>query len=125
VACCYAVGLKYKLGYDDSLDVVGVHGVGGLIGMLLIGVLATAAVTGHERGLAFGGGLSLLGRQALAVLVVAAYAFAVTWLVAKTIDRTVGFRASPEDEHSGLDLAIHAESAYEQHAATGRISHLA
>ncbi|GAB3837021.1 hypothetical protein GCM10027610_038310 [Dactylosporangium cerinum] len=93
--------------------------------MLLIGVLATATITGGDRGLVFGGGLDLLGRQALAVLVVAVYAFAVTWVVAKVIDRTVGFRVSPEHERGGLDLVIHAESAYEQHATTGRVSHLA
>ncbi|MEU0558158.1 ammonium transporter [Dactylosporangium sp. NPDC006015] len=126
VACCYAVGLKYRLGYDDSLDVVGVHGVGGLIGTVLIGVLATAVVTGGEDGLVFGGGAGLLGRQALAVLVVAVYAFGATWLVAKAVDRTVGFRVAPEHERGGLDLVIHAESAYEQHPTTGgRISHLA
>ncbi|MEU7870467.1 ammonium transporter [Dactylosporangium sp. NPDC049140] len=125
VACAYAVGLKYRLGYDDSLDVAGVHGVGGLLGTLLIGLLATAAVTGGQRGLLFGGGLDLLGRQALAVLVVAVYAFGATWLVAKGIDRLVGFRVRPEDERAGLDLVTHAESAYELHNTGARVSHLA
>ena len=113
VACGYAVGLKYRLGYDDSLDVAGVHGVGGVLGTVLIGVLATATVTGGPRGLAFGGGLSLLGRQALAVLVVAAYSFGVTWLVATVVHRLVGLRAPAEDERGGLDLAVHGETAYE------------
>jgi ammonia channel protein AmtB len=119
LACSYAVGLKYRLGYDDSLDVAGVHGVGGVIGMLLIGVLATAAVTGHDRGLAFGGGTGLLVRQAIAVLVVAVYAFGATWLIAVAIQRTIGFRADPEQERAGLDLAVHGESAYELSAAHG------
>jgi ammonium transporter, Amt family len=119
LACSYAVGLKHRLGYDDSLDVAGVHGVGGVTGMLLIGVLATAAVTGHERGLAFGGGVGLLVRQAVAVLVVAGYAFGVTWLIATAIQRTVGFRAHHDDERTGLDLAVHGESAYELSATHG------
>ncbi|WP_433206058.1 ammonium transporter [Dactylosporangium sp. CS-047395] len=127
VACAFAVGLKYRLGYDDSLDVAGVHGVGGLLGTLLIGLFATSAVTGGDSGLFYGGGVGLLGRQALAVLVVAVYAFGVTWLVAKGIDRLVGFRVPPEHERGGLDLAVHAESAYELHpTGTGaRVSHLA
>jgi len=119
LACSYAVGLKYRLGHDDSLDVAGVHGVGGVIGMLLIGVLATAAVTGHDRGLAFGGGTGLLVRQAIAVVVVAVYAFGSTWLIAVAIQRTIGFRADPEQERAGLDLAVHGESAYELSAAHG------
>jgi len=119
LACSYAVGLKYRLGYDDSLDVAGVHGVGGVTGMLLIGVLATAAVTGHDRGLAFGGGTGLLARQAAAALVVAVYAFGLTWLIAMAIQRTIGFRADQEHERSGLDLAVHGESAYELSTAHG------
>ncbi|HLL68772.1 MAG TPA: ammonium transporter [Micromonosporaceae bacterium] len=113
IACCYAVALKYRLGYDDSLDVAGIHGVGGLVGMLLIGFLATAVVTGDERGLLYGGGADLLGRQALASLAVAVYAFGVTWLIATAVQRTIGFRADPQHETSGLDLAMHGETAYE------------
>ncbi|MDM7855964.1 ammonium transporter [Cellulomonas alba] len=113
LACSYAVGLKYRLGYDDSLDVAGVHGVGGVTGMLLIGVLATATVTGHARGLLFGGGVGLLVRQAVAVVVIAAYAFGATWLIARTVQRTVGFRAHEDHERTGLDLAVHGETAYE------------
>jgi ammonium transporter, Amt family len=113
VACCYAVGLKYRLNYDDSLDVAGLHGVGGMVGMLLIGLLATATVTGRDNGLFYGGGLGLLGRQAAAAAVVAVYAFAVTWVVATVIQRTMGFRVSRSEENSGLDLIVHGESAYE------------
>jgi Amt family ammonium transporter len=124
VVCSYAVGLKYRLRYDDSLDVAGVHGVGGVVGMLLIGVLATATVTGGDRGLLDGGGFGLLGRQALAVVTVAAYAFAASWLLAKGVDRVFGFRVSPETERAGLDQTVHAETAYELHATSARVTHL-
>jgi len=123
VACSYAVGLKFRFGYDDSLDVAGVHGVGGLVGTLLIGVLATAAVTGHANGLFYGGGLDQLGRQVVAVIVVGAYAFTVTWLLAKGIDRWLGFRVSRDDELAGLDLLVHGESAYDLGAHTAGIGH--
>jgi ammonium transporter, Amt family len=119
LVCSYAVGLKHRLGYDDSLDVAGVHGVGGVTGMLLIGVLATATVTGHARGLLFGGGTGLLLRQAVAVVVVAAFAFGMTWLIATVIQRTIGFRADHDHERAGLDLAVHGESAYELSATHG------
>jgi ammonium transporter, Amt family len=113
VACGYMVGLKQRLGYDDSLDVAGVHGVGGFVGTVLIGLLATAAVTGGPRGLLFGGGTGLLGRQALAAVTVAAYSFAVTWVIATVLKRTVGFRVPRDEEHGGLDLAVHGETAYD------------
>jgi Amt family ammonium transporter len=113
VACSYAVGLKYRLNYDDSLDVMGLHGVGGFVGMLLIGLLATATVTGGDEGLLYGGGLGLLGRQAAASAVVAVYAFGITWLVAWAIQRTMGFRVEPSHERSGLDLIVHGETAYD------------
>jgi Amt family ammonium transporter len=121
VVCGYTVGLKHRLGYDDSLDVAGVHGVGGFVGTVLIGLLATATVTGGPRGLLFGGGAGLLGRQALAAVTVAAYSFAVTWVIATVLKRTVGFRVAPDEEHGGLDLAVHGETAYDlvPHAAGG------
>jgi Amt family ammonium transporter len=118
VACCYAVGLKYRLNYDDSLDVAGLHGVGGVVGMLLIGLLATAVVTGRDNGLFYGGGFGLLGRQTLAAVVVGLYAFGVTWLLATLIQRTMGFRVDRSQEHSGLDLIVHGETAYELTATT-------
>ena len=112
--CAWAVSVKYRLGYDDSLDVLGVHGIGGVVGMLSIGLLATTAVNGAGAdGLFAGGGFGLLGKQALAVGVTVVYAFAMTWLLAKLIDRFVGFRIAPEDEIAGIDLTEHAESAYE------------
>jgi Amt family ammonium transporter len=113
VVCSYAVSWKFKLNYDDSLDVVGVHLVGGVIGTLLIGLFAERAMTGGAEGLLYGGGLAQLGRQAVAVVVVAAYAFTVTYGLGKLLDRTLGFRASEEQEHTGLDLTVHAETAYD------------
>ncbi|MFD7883901.1 ammonium transporter [Streptomyces bauhiniae] len=113
VVCSYAVGWKFKLNYDDSLDVVGVHLVGGVIGTLLIGLFADKAMTGGPEGLLYGGGLALLGRQLVAVLAVAAYAFAVTYGLGKVLDRTIGLRASEDEERTGLDLTVHAETAYD------------
>ncbi|MFI6043294.1 ammonium transporter [Nocardia sp. NPDC051321] len=112
VVCSFAVGWKFKAGYDDSLDVVGVHFVGGIVGTVLIGLLATQVMTGGVRGLFFGGGFAQLGKQLVGVLVVAAYAFVVTFVLGKIIDRTIGFRVSQEDETAGIDFALHAETAY-------------
>jgi Amt family ammonium transporter len=112
VVCSYAVGLKFKLNYDDSLDVVGVHFVGGVVGVLLIGLFATAAMTNGPQGLFYGGGLGQLGKQALAMVVVGLYAFAVSYVLAQLIERFMGFRVSSEDEVSGVDLTQHAETAY-------------
>ncbi|CAM5669689.1 ammonium transporter [Streptomyces purpurascens] len=111
--CSYAVSWKFKLNYDDSLDVVGVHLVGGVIGTLLIGVFAVESMTGGAEGLLYGGGLAQLGKQLVAVVVVAVYAFAVTYGIGKLIDVTMGFRASEEQEQTGLDLTVHAETAYD------------
>jgi Amt family ammonium transporter len=112
IVCAFAIGLKFKLNYDDSLDVVGVHFVGGVVGVLLIGLLASSVMTGGPQGLFFGGGFGQLGKQVLAAVVVAAYAFGVTFALAKLIDRVMGFRLSEEDEASGVDFAQHAETAY-------------
>jgi len=115
VVAVLAVGMKYRFRYDDSLDVVGVHGAGGVIGTLLVGVFATQHVNSGigARGLFSGGGLDLLGDQALAVVVTIAWAFAATWVVAQLVQRTVGLRVSEQVEVEGLDTAIHAESAYD------------
>lgn len=112
VVCSFAIGLKFRFGYDDSLDVVGVHFVGGVVGVLLIGFLATEVMTAGPQGLFYGGGLTQLGKQLLAAVVVAAYAFTMSYLLAKAIDRFMGFRLSPEDETTGVDFTQHAESAY-------------
>ncbi|WP_030164351.1 ammonium transporter [Spirillospora albida] len=112
--CAFAVGLKYKLGYDDSLDVVGVHMVGGIVGALLIGVLATTSVNdAGADGILAGGGFGLLGKQAVAVGATLAYSFIVTLVLAKLIDLVMGFRISEEDEQAGIDSTAHAETAYD------------
>ena len=113
VLCSYAVSWKFRLGYDDSLDVVGVHLVAGIAGTVLIGVFATSVMTGGPEGLLHGGGLGQLWRQAVAVLATGAYAFAMSYGLGKLIDRLMGFRAPAEHELSGLDLAEHGETAYD------------
>ena len=112
VICSFAVGLKFKLNYDDSLDVVGVHFVGGVVGVVLIGLLATDVMTGGARGLFYGGGFAQLGKQLLAMAVVAVYAFTATFVLGKIIDKVMGFRLSAEDETAGVDFTQHAETAY-------------
>ena len=112
VVCSFAIGLKFRFGYDDSLDVVGVHFVGGVVGVLLIGFLATEVMTGGPEGLLYGGGFGQLGKQALGVVVVALYAFGVSYVIGKVIDRVIGFRVSAEDETTGVDFTQHAETAY-------------
>lgn len=106
-ACALAVGLKYTLGYDDSLDVVGVHLVGGLIGTLMIGFLAT------DGGIFYGGGPNLLLVQALVVLVAIVFSGVVTAIIGLALKATLGWRVPEEGELSGIDLLEHAESAYE------------
>ncbi|WP_062134934.1 ammonium transporter [Demequina aestuarii] len=108
-----AVGLKYKLGYDDSLDVVGVHLVSGLWGTLAIGLIANGTING-DAGLFYGGGITLLGVQAAAAAVVMAYSAVVTLIIALAIKYTIGFRVSEEVEVAGIDFAEHGETAYEE-----------
>ena len=114
-AVCYlALGIKKRFGFDDSLDVVAVHLVGGLLGSLLLGLFADAAINPavvHE-GLFLGGGGSLLADQALASVVTLAYSFVASLALGKAIDVTMGLRVSEEDETTGLDLSQHAEVAY-------------
>jgi ammonium transporter, Amt family len=106
--CFAAVELKSRLGYDDSLDAVGVHMVGGLVGALLTGVFASLAVNpaGAE------GGWLQVGRQGAAAGITLAFSFGATWMILKLVDRLVGFRLPAEGEESGVDLAEHGESAY-------------
>ncbi|GAA5011571.1 hypothetical protein GCM10025734_56230 [Kitasatospora paranensis] len=113
VGCAAAISLKYKLGFDDSLDVVGVHLVGGVIGSLLIGFFATGHVGQTASGLFYGGGFAQLGKQALGVAAVAVYSFVVTYLLGLAIHKTMGFRVSEDVEVAGIDQAEHAESAYD------------
>ncbi|MEO6605420.1 MAG: ammonium transporter [Aeromicrobium sp.] len=115
--CAFAIGLKFKLGYDDSLDVVGVHLVGGIVGTLLIGLLAsTAAIEllgfGNE-GLFYGGGLEQLGKQVVAAGTVLVYAFTCTYVIATVIDKLIGLRVDEEHEITGIDQVEHLETAYD------------
>jgi ammonium transporter, Amt family len=123
--CALAVSVKYRLGYDDSLDVVGVHLVAGLVGSLSIGLIASAAAPEGTDGLLLGGGATLLGRQVLANAAVIAYSFVVAYLLALVIEKTIGFRVAAEDEVSGIDLVVHAESGYDLHPTAGGASRTA
>jgi Amt family ammonium transporter len=107
VLCALAVGLKYKFGYDDSLDVVGVHLVGGLTGTVLIGFLSTTT------GVFYGGGVKQLVVQILIALVAVVYSGLVTLVIGLILKATLGWRISEEAEVGGVDLAVHGETAYE------------
>jgi ammonium transporter, Amt family len=113
--CAWAVSLKFKLGFDDSLDVVGIHLFGGLVGTLLIGLLATKTNAGgvDAAGLLYGGDLSQLGKQAVAAGAVLVYSFVLTYIIGKLIDVTIGFRVDEEIEVSGIDQTEHLETAYD------------
>ncbi|BCJ54691.1 ammonium transporter [Actinoplanes sp. NBRC 14428] len=126
--CALAVGLKYRFGYDDSLDVVGVHFVGGWIGSLSIGFFATtqvnagitdSAILNASEGLFYGGGVTQLGRQALGSLVVTLYSFAIAAVIALIIKAAKGLRVSEEAEISGIDIADHGETGYDLTPAGG------
>ncbi len=115
--CVYAVGLKDRFGYDDSLDVVGVHLVGGLIGTLLIGFFASEAMPGATTGLFYGGGIEQLWKQAVAAGAVMAYSFVVAFIIAFAIKKTMGIRISPDEEEKGIDATFHRESSYDMQPA--------
>ncbi len=112
--CCFAVRIKFRAGFDDALDVVGVHFVGGLVGSLLIGFFADPTFFGGEfkEGLFLGGGASLLFEQFLANAVTIVFSFVVTFAIMKVLAMTIGIRVSEETEEIGLDLAEHSETAY-------------
>ena len=120
VICAFAVSLKTKAGYDDALDVVGVHFVGGLVGSLAVGLFADPEFFGGEflAGTFFGGGLELLAEQALGNGATIIYSFVVTTLIMLALKATIGVRVTEEVEDSGLDLAEHAETAYSSGSAT-------
>ncbi|MGH7605752.1 MAG: ammonium transporter [Gemmatimonadales bacterium] len=114
IGCLLAIQLKFKLGYDDSLDVVGVHMFGGIIGSLLLGVFATTAVNSlGADGLLNGGGVGLLVNQLIAVGATLVYSFVVSFVLAKILDAVMGLRVSEEQELIGLDESLHAERAYQ------------
>ena len=112
--CAVSVGLKYKLGYDDSLDVVGVHLVGGIFGTLFVGFFSSSAVNSAAKdGLFYGGGLTQLGKQAVGAGTVLIYSFVVAFILGTIIEKTIGFRISADAEVEGVDINEHAETAYE------------
>ncbi len=113
VLCALAVGLKFRFGFDDSLDVVGVHLVGGLWGTLAVGLLATSSAPAGVDGLLYGGGLDQLGKQAVGAFAVLIFSFVLTYAIGLLISKTVGFRLEEEDEVEGIDGVEHAESAYD------------
>ncbi len=112
VVCFSGIRLKEKFRYDDSLDTVGVHGVGGSWGAIATGLFASKLINSSGSNGLFNGNASLLGAQALALAVAIVYAFVVTWLILKALDKVMGLRISAEDESDGLDLAQHGESGY-------------
>lgn len=113
ILCALAVGLKFKFGYDDSLDVVGVHLVGGLVGTLMVGLVATAEAPAAVDGLFYGGGADQLWRQAVGAFAVLGYSAVVTAILALLVKFTIGLRLDREAEASGIDEAEHAETAYD------------
>jgi ammonium transporter, Amt family len=112
LVCSWAVSLKYQFNFDDALDVVGIHGVGGITGSILLGVFASEEVnSGVTDGLLFGGGAFFL-KQLAAVGVVFAFSFVATYLLARLVDAGMGLRVSAEAEADGLDITLHQERAY-------------
>jgi Amt family ammonium transporter len=117
--CFFAVNLKSRMGYDDSLDVVGVHMIGGIVGALLTGVFASVAINAAGAN----GGLGQLGKQAIAVAVTLAYSFVVTMGILKLSDKLVGLRVTEDDEAAGLDLSQHSEVGYNFSERGGHVVH--
>ena len=120
ILCALAVSLKYKLNYDDSLDVVGVHLVGGLWGTLSVGLFGTTQATSWgANGLLYGGGTTLLIKQATGAFAVMIFSFVVTYILGWLIQKTIGFRITRDEEIEGVDISYHAESAYELDSRSG------
>jgi Amt family ammonium transporter len=113
VLCALAVGLKFRLGFDDSLDVVGVHLVGGLAGTIAIGFFASASAPAGVDGLFYGGGVDQLWRQAVGAGAVLLFSFVVTGLIGLALHKTLGFRIESDSEVAGIDLEEHAETSYD------------
>jgi len=113
IVCYYAMLLfKVKLGFDDSLDVFAVHGVGGILGMLFVGVFSSLAVNSAGADGLLTGNVTQLFKQLIGVVSVGAYAFVVTWILGKLINVTIGLRVGQSEETVGLDLSQHGERAY-------------
>ncbi|MEU7138326.1 ammonium transporter [Nocardia sp. NPDC046473] len=111
--CALAVGLKFKFGFDDSLDVVGVHLVGGIVGTLMVGLVAAPEAGAGKTGLFYGGGIDQLWRQAVGAGAVLAFSFIASLIIAYIVKFTIGLRVSDEAEAVGLDESEHAETAYD------------
>ncbi|MDR2722821.1 MAG: ammonium transporter [Cellulomonadaceae bacterium] len=130
VVCALAIGLKYTLGYDDSLDVVGVHLVGGLVGTVLIGFFATDGVFGSwyadgaRDGLFYGGGWTQLGTQTLVAVIAVVWSFCLTYAIGWVLGKTMGWRISTPAEVAGIDLAEHGETAYDSMGSMGSLGPL-
>src|SRR3954471_2112853 len=120
-ACAYAVGLKFRFKLDDSLDVVGVHLVGGVVGTVLIGFLSTSAAPGGIDGLFYGGGLTSLGHQAGAAGISIVWTGFFTTLIGLAIKYTIGWRIPEEDEVEGIDFTEHGETAYDFEGRSGSV----
>jgi len=120
-ACAYAVGLKFRFDLDDSLDVVGVHLVGGVVGTVLIGFLSTSAAPGGIDGLFYGGGLTSLGHQAGAAAIAIVWTGAFTTVIGLAIKYTMGWRVTEDEEVDGIDAALHGESAYDLEGRSGGV----
>jgi Amt family ammonium transporter len=110
--CYFGVNIKNFFGYDDSLDAVGVHGVGGTFGALATGLFASKAINAAGADGVFFGNPSLFLVQLLSVAVAIVYAFSITWIILKVLDRTMGLRVQQDEEVQGLDLSQHGESGY-------------
>jgi Amt family ammonium transporter len=104
--CALAIELKFTFGFDDSLDVVGIHLVGGLIGTLFLGFFAT------DVGLLFSGSFDQLGKQAIAAFTVLIFSFVLSYIIGTIIEKTMGFRIKNEDELAGIDTIVHGEEGY-------------
>lgn len=112
VMCFLGIDLKTRFGFDDALDVVGIHGVGGTVGALLTGVFATTAInSAGQDGLLYGN-TALIIEQAIGVIATIGFSFGVSWVLFKILDRTIGLRPSEESEDLGLDQSEHAETGY-------------
>jgi Amt family ammonium transporter len=116
IACYFGIRLKGKLGYDDSLDVVGIHGVGGVIGLLCAGLFATTEVNPNGANGLFFGNPGQLGIQFIAVAATAIYTFVLSYILLRVIDKLFGLRVSEHEEIGGLDLSQHDETAYTSRA---------
>ncbi len=120
VICALAVGLKFRFGYDDSLDVVGVHLFGGLVGTLLVGIFADPGSPAAVAGLLYGGGFDQLWRQAVGAVAVLLYSFVGALIIGLILHKTIGLRTTDEDEVAGIDESEHAESGYDFSSLGGR-----